>query len=198
MLAAMGSSGARPVYLIEIAFADETVRAWTGGGGDISWNSQTWSGIYAFAQIDAIPASGDASAQRVSIHLGPLLMDDPSGTPGDLLGTIIATEIRDRPVTIWQGALDTDGSIIEDPFGLFVGRMDQRIIHDSGPTSTIELICVSELEDGDRATRYRLSPARLGARGHAGDKGFDFVAAISEPVEQEWPAAGYWERYNTP
>lgn len=189
-----GGIGVVPVMFLRITFSDEPLRVFTGLMGQVAWDGQVWTGLGQVLQITPVAETSDGSPQQLTISLSPMTVNVDGEEDENLIVRLQALATRGAPVDLWLGFIaTTDGSIVPDPLHLFSGKIDQRQVQDSGSEVELRLVAVSELEDGDRALRFRLSPARLAARGHDDDRFFDHLHEV-EDVEIKWPGAGYWER----
>lgn len=158
----------RPVIFAEIHNDGDTLYLWTGDR-DISWNGQTWTGMGLIIGALVIPESSQIRADGVNLVL--------SGIPSDLLSAAL-TELRQgKPVKIYFGAMNVDGTVVADPYASFIGRADQVTIQDSGSTGTIQLSVENRLIDLQRPRQRRYEPEDQKAE-YPDDLGFDFVPEL--------------------
>lgn len=181
------------VMFLKIAFSDGDLTVWTGGQGPVTWNSETWTGLGQVLQLEPAAESSDGSPQRLTISLSPLIVTTAGEEDENLITRLAAINTRGAVVDLWLGFVTVAGAVVADPLHIFSGRIDQRLVEDSGEQIELRFFAVSELEDGDRETRFRLSPARLAARGYPTDKFFDHIHEV-EDIEIKWPGKGYWEK----
>jgi len=181
------------VMFLRIAFPDSTFRVWTGGSGTVTWDSQTWTGLAQVLQVEPAAETSDGTAQQLTITMAPLTVDSAGDPDEDLLVRLAGLDPRGSAVDLWIGFITEAGAVVADPLHVFAGFLDQRIVEDGGEQVELRFLCVSELEDGDRETRFRLSTSRSAARGFSTDKFFAHVTEV-EDIEIKWPGKGYWER----
>lgn len=171
MTTAVDEQLVKPAILFQAEFSDGTVRMWTGVG-DLSWDSQTWTGAGNFIQLGKIEETTDIKARGVSITL--------SGIPSSLISTALQSEYQGRFLTIWLMLFDKDtDAIVSDPVILFKGRMDTMEIDEGEETATIFLSAESRLIDFERKRnrRYTNEDQKID---YPNDKGLEFVAAIQD------------------
>lgn len=136
---------------------------------DLSWNSETWLAAGGLLGFDFASETVEVRATGGAISLSGL---DPS-----TLALADTENYQGRPVTIYLGAFDSSGAVVVDPDCAFKGIIDTMEDEDEGDTAKIVVTVESRAAGFDRPNERRYTPADQALR-HAGDKGFDFVAAI--------------------
>ena len=116
MLAELAKPCWYPVAMVYLDWPGGAVR-WHSNVGDISWDSQTWTGVGAFGEIN-VPAEVPG---LVAAEAGLRLYGVPS-TIYDYLDD----PIRNRAATIYVGATTVRGgtTLVADPVEIFSGYMD--------------------------------------------------------------------------
>lgn len=135
-----------PVILAFFDFQSGPVRVWYGMG-DLSWDSQTWTGLGTLGNISPIEESSDVRANGVAFSL--------TGVPSGLIATVLGDNYQGRTVKVWVGATNAAGQLYADPYQLFSGRMDRLEIDDGSETATIRVYAESRMVDLDRANERR-------------------------------------------
>lgn len=157
-----------PILLAEFEFASATVRFWTGYG-DLSWNSQTWTGGGSLIGVSAVEETTDMKAVGATFTL--------SGVPSALISTALGEDYQGLPAALYLGALDSSGAVVEDPVKVFAGRMDVMEIEDGGETATISLTVESALADLERPRERRFTDEDQQEL-FPGDLGLEYVPSI--------------------
>jgi hypothetical protein len=160
----------RPLFLVSIQFANETVYVWTGVG-DLIWNSSTYKGVGTLGQISPIVETIQTQAQGITLSL--------SGIPNNLLGDALNQMTSAGKAYVWLGFMDPSGNLINDPIPAFIGLTDQPTIDLSTETTTINISVESRLADLQRARGGRLTDADQRQR-HPNDGGLKYVAWLQD------------------
>jgi len=162
-----------PFYAIELEFNDDeatVLRYWTGYG-DITFDSNTFSGVADFLNIDVATETTDLQANGASITLSAL----SSATVSLALGEAFQGE----PMKIWLGVLDTSGAVIADPYMVFEGKMDTMSIAKAGDKSSLTITAESSLIDLNRSRVRRYTPEDQKIN-YPTDKGLDYIPSIQD------------------
>ena len=162
------SAEVQPFLLFEGEFVSGYVRAWSGMG-DLSWNSQTWTGTGTLLSISNIEETSDGSARGVTATL--------SGLSSDLISLALADVRQGASGKVWLGFLDN--GVVDDPVLLFEGRLDIPAIQEDGDTSSISISYESRLIDLERSRETRYTNEGQQAL-YAGDLGCEYVAALQD------------------
>jgi hypothetical protein len=156
------------VFFFKTVWDSGITRLWTGYE-DITWDSQTWSGIGHLGGFSAISESREVRANGMSFTL--------TGVPSSLVSLMLADGRQGNEVSLWIGALDSSGSIVTDPYKLFSGLMDVPGIQEGGDTSTITLTAENRLIELTRANEVRHTDQFQRSR-FSGDKGLEYIATL--------------------
>jgi len=107
-----------PVLLTYADWPGETIRIHSGVG-DLSWDSQTWSGAGKLVQFQAPAEAGGLATSGATVRV--------AATVADMLGER-GKVIRGRTLTVWFATTTTAGgnTLNEDPVELFTGYFDSR------------------------------------------------------------------------
>ncbi len=167
----LAATGFKPICFVEAEFSSGTIRVWTGYG-NISWNSQTWTGIGDLGGISEVIEGTALRANNVVLRL--------SGIPQSMLLKALDEVRSGKPATIWFGALDSNGAVVADPFLAFKGLIDTAELIEGAETGTVKVNIESELItlQQPRESRYTDEDQQ---QKYPGDKGFEYV-----PKLQEW------------
>src|SRR5882762_6009719 len=87
-------------FFIQAHFTSGTVYLWNGLG-NITWNSQTWSGVGSLVTISAVSESNDMSAKNLVLTL--------SSIPSTLLNQCLGEVRQNNLVQVWFGFIASDG-----------------------------------------------------------------------------------------
>ena len=170
MASAVSDSDLKPVILIEAQFDSGFLYLWNGIG-NLDWNSQVWLGVGAIMDVSPIEESSDLKATGVKVSI--------TGIPSSYISLTFDEEYQGRGLIVRFALLDSNNSIIADPFILFSGRMDVMSIAESGESSVIEITVENRLIDFERPKirRYTDQDQKID---HPSDKGLEFVTSIQD------------------
>lgn len=167
-----------PFALVRMDLPSGTVRLHSGIG-DVSWDSQTWTGAGDLGFISAIESETELRAGNVTIGL--------SGLNSSIKADALDSLARGSDVYIYYGFFDTSsGAVVVDPWLGFFGQVDQPTVAEDDEGVTISVDCL----DGVGAMLRQTIHYRTAADQEAiftGDKVFEFVGDDS-PVT--WGASG--------
>jgi len=176
----LDKAGLQLGLFVEIIFDSGPFRVWSGLG-NMTLGGNVYSGIGTLGRIDKIEESAtDIRASGVALTL--------SGIPSALLAQTLTENYQGRQATIWLVMFDSAWQIIADPVVLNVYRLDYPQIEEGGETCSITVFAESILADLERPrVRRRTHEDQIAL--HAGDLGFEFVAALQNK-ETIWKAPG--------
>jgi len=159
---------------VELEFDSGTTRLWNGYG-DLTVNSQTYTGSGDLMSISAIEENAEISAKGINMVL--------SGVPSSLLSIALTENYQNRNCAIYVGTI-TSGTVAS--YEVFSGRMDVMTLQENGDTCTISLTAESRLIDLERPRirRYTSEDQKLI---DADDTGLDFINSLQE-AKFEWSA----------
>lgn len=157
---------------VELFFDSGTVRLWNGIG-DLTFNSNTYSGTGQFLNISSIEESAEIGAKGVTLGL--------SGVDPTILSYALNENYQYRDINIHVGTID--GGVVST-YQIFSGRMDVMTIEEQGETCSISVSAENRLIDLERPRVRRYTSEDQKAI-YPNDKGFDFVNSIQE-AEIQW------------
>ena len=159
-----------PALLIDLAFDGGTVRFWTGIG-DLTWNSNTYTGSGDLLQITPITETDDTSSPGLQLRL--------SGLSSSLVSSVLSNVRLTETLIIRLALFNSSGAIISDPNVVWQGFTDVPEIMDNGTTLEIVINAESRLIELNRVKERRYTSEDQKDL-YSGDKGLDFVTAIQE------------------
>lgn len=162
------SDALQMVFFIKTVWSSGTTYAWTGYG-DITWDSQTWTGAGHMLGLPTVSETKEIQANGATFSL--------SGVPSSLVSLILSDARQGNEVSLWVGALDSSGNIVSDPYKLFSGLMDVPGIQEGGDTSVISLQAENRLIELERPREIRYTN-RFQKDRFSGDKGLQYVASL--------------------
>lgn len=142
-ISAIVSTVVCPVFLVSIAFSNETIYAWSGVG-NLSWNGNTYTGVGQFGSVSAIQESSNVTAQGITLMLSGI----PANLLDDSLGNLQFGQLAQVYLGFWS---IPNGALIGSPIPAFVGLVDQPQIDIDTKTVTISISVESRLADMQRA-----------------------------------------------
>ena len=160
----------RPIYLVRMVFDSSDLNVWSGMG-DLSYDSETYTGLGDLLSISEIKETADVQATGMNVSL--------SGVKSSLVTIAKDQDYQGRELTVLLGAFDSSGSLIADPVIIFSGFMDTMTISEAGEYSSITIAVENKLIAFERSKvrRYTAEDQKID---HPTDKGFEFVTAIVE------------------
>lgn len=163
-----------PALMVALYFDSGTIRMWTGVT-DLSYGGNTWQGAGKILSVSFIDESKEISAKGITLGL--------NGIDSGVISDALTESYRGRKVEIFLAFLSS-GSIVADPYSVFVGYMDTMKISDSGDTCDIALTAESRLVDlqRPRLRRYTGEDQKID---YPSDRGLDFVTSIQD-VKIKW------------
>lgn len=165
-----------PFFLFKARLADLSyVRYWSGYG-DLSWDSQTWTGAGHLIGIGAIDESADVKAQSATVQVNGL---NPA-----TVAQFLAALAPGRQGSLWLGFLNSSGAVIDDPILLFRGQLDgaglKKGLNDVVATLTYQ----HRLADLERPRLWMWTDADQ-KKLYPGDRGLEHIAKLQD-AEIPW------------
>ena len=174
MLAVTTADVVRPVYLVQMTFdsgaSPNELNLWSGIG-NLSYGGDTYTGLGDLLSISEITETSDISAPGINVEL--------AGLKSSFLVIAKNHEYQGRPLTVYLGAFNDQGALIDNPIVIFSGFMDTMVIKEGAATSTISVNVENKLVafERSRVRRYTAEDQKID---HPNDKGFEFVTSIVE------------------
>jgi len=167
----------RPFALVKMELPSGTVRFFTGVG-ELSWDSQTWTGAGDLGYIGAIESGTDLRAGRLEVGL--------SGLDATVKADALNELSRGSDCYVYLGFFTSSATIVADPWLAFFGTLDQTAIteDDDGVSISVSIL------DGIGARLRRTQRRRTDADQQeifSGDKIFEFVG---DDTPVSWGAPG--------
>lgn len=159
-----------PFLLAELMFDGDPIYAWSGVG-TLTWNGNDYTGVGELGGVDPIAETSDLAAKGVAFSL--------SGVPSATISLALGSNYSGRIARLRLGFFDGSGNIIADPFVIAEGFMDQLDIQEDGDSSQVTVKAESRLITLQRAREFLYDDEDQKAL-FAGDKGFEFVAALQD------------------
>lgn len=167
-----------PIFMADIETAGGNVRMWTGLGS-IYYGGNEFLGGGDLVSVSSVEEKhGDqVEAQGLAFSI--------SGVSPDQLSVALGEVRQGLPATLYFAVVDeASGALIGEPVIVYSGLTDIPTIDDTGTEITISLATESKIIDLERARSRRYTPEDQKAV-YAGDKGFDYVATLTD-AEISW------------
>lgn len=168
--ASQAGSGYSMVIFAELSFPSGLVNVHSGAG-TLLFESKSWLGVGNLGNISKIEEGTELRNYGIELGL--------SGIQTEYLSSALTEQYRGRLGRLLLALLD-DGTLVQDPTEIFVGRMDMMQVV-VGKLATITVRIESKLADWDRSRVDRYTNESQLHR-FPGDKGLEFV---SQMVEKE-------------
>ncbi len=169
-LTELSASSLKPFLAMKAEFLEGDVRLWTGYG-EISVNSETYTGGGTLLGVSAVEETSEIKATGLNVSL--------SGVDSSILSSALTANYQNRTFTLFLGMLNETHQIIASVYQLFQGRMDTISINDSSDTVTFTLTVESRLIDLEKPNETRYTGEEQ-KRLFSGDLGLDFVADLQD------------------
>lgn len=158
------------IYLARFEFDSGTLRFWSGYG-DLSWNSETWTGGGKLVSFTPVRETREIQSAQMAFQL--------DGVDAAIVSIAMNENYQDRPMALYRGCLDNTGAIVANPFVIFAGRMDIMDIVDDGETATITITCENRNVDFEKTPGGTYTHEDQQSR-YSGDKFFEFQAGLRD------------------
>lgn len=182
-----------PVLMAEMFFDSQTVGMFTGLG-TLTWGDKTFLGGGNFIGVSPIEETQGTEAKGIVVSL--------NGIPANLISLALAERSRGRPFRMYLGSVVTtryvatevdpgrvmtedggyvllENNLVDSPFPIFAGLMDQMEITDNGETADIRLSVENALIIGQRSkiARYTSEDQK---KLYPNDKGLDLINRLQD------------------
>lgn len=158
-----------PIMLIELDYAPEPVRLWTGIG-TLAWGNRAFAGAGDLLGIGAIEESTEIRATTTTLSLARL--------PSEVLPHIDAINGQRVRATIWFGLLTDTGALLGEPWQMLRGETDVLTVREARDVA-VSLTVENALADLDSSdVRYFTDADQQGE--YPGDLGMQYVASLVE------------------
>lgn len=160
----------RPCFLFEGDFIGGFVRVWDGVG-PLAWGDLVFDGVGTLGMISSSEETDELKSSPMIVSL--------SGVPPAQIGFALAevAKSRFRRATVYIGAIDDAGQLVDDPYQWFSGRIDECDIEDGGADATIKITINHELVDLERPVTIRYDDAQQ-QRDFPGDLGLQYMVGL--------------------
>ena len=171
----ISSNSVRPFFAFKIGYSTDQLRIWTGYH-TITIDSEDYIGGGNLIQIDSVNESADLKATGITIGL--------TGLDSSILSSAISQVANGVPAELYFGVLTTTGSgasasttVVDTPYLLFEGFLDEISIADTGATSDISFTIENKMVVLEKPVDRRYTDQDQ-KNLFANDKGLEFVADI--------------------
>tara|TARA_R100001440_G_scaffold5321_1_gene11400 strand:+ start:2987 stop:3547 length:561 start_codon:yes stop_codon:yes gene_type:complete len=169
-LTQLSSDSLKPFYAFKAEFQEGDVRLWTGLG-EITINSETYTGGGSLLSVGAVEETSEIKATNLNVAL--------SGLDSSILTAALNANYQNRLFTCFLGMLNESFWLVNNAYQLFQGRMDSMTINDSGEEVIISLSVESRLIDLEKPNESRYTSEEQ-KRLFSGDLGLDFVTDLQD------------------
>tara|TARA_R110001606_G_scaffold262319_1_gene410968 strand:- start:102 stop:662 length:561 start_codon:yes stop_codon:yes gene_type:complete len=159
----------RPIYFLKLEFPSGNVFL-NSSDRDITWGGNSYIGSGTIGTLSDIEETAELQANGIKLTL--------SGIPSTYVSIALTTEYQGSTATEYLGFLNNDYVLVDDPFIIFVGKVDTMSISLSD-TATIELEIENRLIDWERPRISRFTNEEQ-QNLYSGDKGLEFVDSVAE------------------
>lgn len=160
----------KPFYAVELLFDSGDLRFWTGYG-DITANSETWTGSGTVISFSSTNEATDLSANGMSLNF--------SGLDSSIISIMLSENYRGRLAKVYLGALGANNLPVSDLYQIFAGRMDVMSLQENGETANITITIENVLIDLDRPRARKLTNEEQLKR-FSGDDSLKNVASLQD------------------
>lgn len=167
----------QPFALVKMDLPSGSVRFFSGVG-ELSWNSQTWTGAGELGFVGKIDSGTQIRAGFIEIGL--------SGLESSLKTDVLDYMARGAETFVYMGFYDSSGNIVADPWLCYYGRLDTTNLDDGAQGLTIRCRIIDGVGARLRQTKRRRTDADQ-QEIYSGDQVFEFVADLRHP--EPWGAS---------
>ena len=165
-----------PVLLVEIGF--DTPVYLTNASFDltssVSGSSRTYVANGHFKNITGVNETNKPTKNTLSLSL--------SGVDQTYISLALSQNIINSDVYIYRGFLDTNNSLLADPFLLFFGTVDEFKVTDTTEKANLVLNITSHWGNFSK-TSGRVTTDNSQQRFFSGDKGMEFAALTVRDIK---------------
>lgn len=158
-----------PVWFVKLEFDFGNVCLHTQLG-TISFDGDDYTGSGDIGGIGQIEEDSELARSPLTLTL--------RGLPLDIVSIILGEYYQGRKATLYQGYLDGDMQLVDDPVIIYRGRMDTAST-DQGETLGVTLSIESRFASWERPNVRRYNNADQQSR-YPGDRGLEFVERSAE------------------
>lgn len=170
MTAEFTNSVLSPIVLVKFNFDSAPLYLWSGMS-DLSWGGNTWTGAGNLVSFGSFEETTEVRALGTSITI--------NGLNSSVISAALTEDYQGRTATVWLGAMNQLGNVVDSPVIIFGGRMDVMTINESAEDVSLSITVENRLIDFER-TKVRRYTDQDQKIDYPDDKGFEFVAAIQD------------------
>jgi hypothetical protein len=160
----------KPFYAVELLFDSGDLRFWTGYG-DITANSETWTGSGTVISFSSTNEATDLSANGMTITM--------TGLEASIISIMLSENYRGRLAKVYLGALGSNNLPVSSLYQIFAGRMDIMTLQENGETANISISIENVLIDLERPRARKLTNEEQLKR-YPGDNSLKNVASLQD------------------
>ena len=159
----------RPIYFLKFDFPSGNVYL-NSSDRNITWGGNSYIGAGSIGSVSDIEETSELQAQGVKLTL--------TGIPSTYVSIALTSEYQGSATTQYLGFFNDNYGLVDDPFVIFVGKVDTMAISLSD-TATIEVDIENRLIDWERPRISRFTNEEQ-QNLYSGDKGLEFVDSVAE------------------
>ena len=175
-LATGGATAIEPVYLLYLGFGTPLYRTNCSFNltSSVSGSSQTYVADAFFLGVGSMSETTEPIKNTFNVTL--------SGVDQSIVSVVLAENIINDTVKVWQGLLDSSNALIADPYLLFDGTINRYSIEDDTNSTALGLEVTSQWGQFEKENGRRTSDVSQ-QRHFASDKGFEFSALTIRDIK---------------
>ena len=155
-------------FLYKAEFPDGDFRAWTGLG-DLTFDNEVYTGVGSLISHTPIKTTENLEANSTTYRL--------SGVDSSIISITLNQDYWGVPAQSWFAVIDNNGVIVDSPYRIFSGFIDQMNINDNGDNSYIDVICENDFFGFKNTVDSNRTPENQ-KQFYPADKFFDSVPTI--------------------
>lgn len=159
----------RPIYFLKFEFPSGNVYL-NSSDRNITWGGNSYIGAGSIGTVSDIEETSELQAQGIKLTL--------TGIPSTYVSIALTSEYQGSATTEYLGFFNENYGLVDDPFVIFVGKVDTMAISLSD-TATIEVDIENRLVDWERPRISRFTNEEQ-QNLFSGDKGLEFVDSVAE------------------
>ena len=159
----------KPIFFLKLEFPSGTLYL-NSTERNVTWGGNQYLGAGNISSVSDIEETSELQANGVNFQI--------TGIPSTYISVALTTEYQGSNATEYLGFFNNAYGLVDDPFIIFVGKVDTMAISLSN-TATIELDIENRLIDWERPRISRFTNEEQ-QNLYSGDKGLEFVDSVAE------------------
>ena len=141
---------------------------------DITYDSNTYSASSLFMKVSSVQESSEISVGNITLFF--------SGADQTIISLFLNNNYMEKEAEVYKGFLDTNETLIADPFLAFKGRIESFNIDESINNSNARIVVASHWSDFSKIKGRKTNTASQQLH-FANDLGFEFASQTVQDIK---------------